>query len=242
MNREKLFEEFIQKCKERREFCGQGNPNGNILIIGKEPYRSKEIKKEEVEFQRQLLINYNLCRNKAERDAPRIKDKNPTWANYQRLIDPSPDRDPNVRDFEKKAFTTELNTMFRPKATLDAETIENIKKRLLFFKESDFIQSFLVVILACGNFISNDEERGFLINNTFGVEYDIDKDSTGKPKGEHKDIYKSGHWFYTHHSKNGEKLVIHTRQLSNLFDYQIIDHMASVIKDHLDHLEKLGKI
>ena len=41
MDREELFEVFIQECKERGEICGQGNPNGNILIIGKEPYSSK---------------------------------------------------------------------------------------------------------------------------------------------------------------------------------------------------------
>lgn len=242
MDREVLFEKFIKECKERGEICGQGNPNGNILIIGKEPYSSKEIKKEDDEFLRRLLGNYDLCQNKAERDAPRTRNRNPTWANYQRLINPSPNLNPNVRDFEKKAFTTELNTMFRPKAAFDAETIENLKKRLLFFKDSSFIQSFPVVILACGNFISNDEERGFLINNTFDVRYDIENDSTGKPKGEHKDKYKSGHWFYTHHSENGEKLVIHTRQLSNLRDYQLIDDMATVVKEHLDHLEKLGKL
>ena len=40
MDREKLFEDFLTQCKSksREEICGQGNPNADILIIGKEPY------------------------------------------------------------------------------------------------------------------------------------------------------------------------------------------------------------
>ena len=160
-----------------------------------------------------------------------------TWRNYQKLIEQIFSQkilNPKVFSFEECAFTTELNTVFRPQAVLDEETIKNIKKRLAFFKDSSFIKNFPVIILACGNFISNNEECGFLINNTFGVKYDIETGSQDKPNGEHKDKYKSGHWFYTHHSDDGKKLVIHTRQLSNLFDYRIIDDMASIIRDHLN--------
>ena len=139
---------------------------------------------------------------------------------------------PALFDFEKYAFTTEINTIFRPKAVLDAETRNNIDKRLCFFKDSEFINSFPVIILACNNFISNDKESGFLINNTFGVKFD------GKERGEHKEKTR-GHWFYTHHSDNGEKLVIHTRQLSFLFDYSLLEHISDEIKEHL---RKLGLI
>ena len=241
MDREKLFDEYIEECKKRKEWCGQGNPNANILIIGKEPYNNYLITNQG-EIQRKLQFQYNLCRNRNYGKGGR--DNNSTWRNYQKLIEqifPKKIFNPKVFSFEKCAFTTELNTVFRPKAVLDEETTKNINKRLAFFKDSSFINRFPVIVLACGNFISNDEESGFLINNTFDVRYDIEKDSTGKPKGEHKEKYKSGHWFYTHHSENGKKLVIHTRQLSNLRDYQLIDDMATVIKEHLDYIEKLGK-
>lgn len=242
MDREEQFKEFIEECRNRNEWCGQGNPDANILIIGKEPYNDVLIT-EQGEIQRKLQLQYDLCMNRNYGRG--VRDNNSTWRNYQKLIElifPQKIFNPNVFSFEECAFTTELNTIFRPQATLDDETIRNIKQRLLFFRDSKYVNSFPVVILACGNFISNDEERGFLINNTFGVEYDIESDSKGKPRGEHKDDYKSGHWFYTHHGDNCKKLVIHTRQLSNLFDYSLLKDIATVIRNHFDHLTKLGLI
>jgi hypothetical protein len=41
---------------------------------------------------------------------------------------------------------------------------------------------------------------------------------------------------------NQNRLVIHTRQLSNGVSYEMIDKMAQIIKDHLDHLKELGLI
>ena len=233
MDREELFEKFLKECKIRRKWSGQGNPNADILIIGKEPYNADLIT-DEVKIQEKLQTQEDICRSgygEAPRDA-----KNPTWYNYQKLIEEvyknRREFNPKLFDFEKYAFTTELNTTFRPKAVLDAKTRNNINERLLFFKESKFIKSFPVIVLACNNFISNDKKRGFLINNTFGVKYD------GDSRGKHKD-YTRGHWFFTHHSDNGEKLVIHTRQLSFLFDVSFIKDMAEVIRDHL---AKLGLI
>lgn len=233
MDRERLFEKFLEECKNRNEWCGQGNPNADILIIGKEPHNDYFVT-DQKEIQKRLQNQDDICRS-GFGEAPRNK-KNPTWSNYQKMIEEvygqKREFNPELFDFEKYAFTTELNTMFRPKAVLDAETKRNINERLRFFKDSEFIKSFRVIILACNNFISNDKERGFLINNTFGVKFD------GKPSGEHKENTR-GHWFYTHHSDDGEKLVIHTRQLSFLFDYSLLEHMANEIRDHLT---KLGLI
>ena len=241
MNREKLFEEFLRECKNREKWSGQGNPNADILIIGKEPYNEVLITDNE-KIQEKLDTQEAICRSK-NFGAAIFDKKNKTWCNYQMLIEnvyrPEREFKPGLFDFEKYAFTTELNTIFRPKAVLDAETRKSINERLCFFKNSEFIKSFPVIILACGNFIPNDEKKGFLINTTFGVNYDIEPDSKGKPRGEHKDDYKSGHWFYTHHGDNGRKLVIHTRQLSFLFDKSFIKDMAKEIRDHL---KKLGLI
>ena len=243
MDREKLFEDFLEECKNRREWSGQGNPNADILIVGKEPHNNDLIT-DQKEIQEKLEKQEAICRSNNFGVATYDKT-NKTWCNYQMLIEkvygPQRKFNPGLFDFEKYAFTTELNTIFRPKAVLDAETRNNINERLCFFKDSEFIQSFPVIILACGNFISNDEEKGFLINTTFGVEYDLKPDLKGKPMGEHKYTTR-GHWFYTHHGEYGKKLVIHTRQLSFLFDNSFIKDMASVIIDHLDYLAKLGLI
>ena len=239
MDRTNLFEEFLAECKNRKEWSGQGNPNADILIIGKEPHNSDLITDVE-EIIKRLQEQEDICRN-GFGEAPR-DSQNPTWCNYQMLVEniygSQREFNPGLFDFEKYAFTTELNTIFRPKAVLDEETKSNINKRLRFFKDSEFINSFPVIILACNDFISNDKERGFIINDTFGVKFDDELDSNGKPKGKHEEETR-GHWFYTHHGDNGKKLVIHTRQLSRLSDPFLIKHMANEIRVHL---KKLGLI
>ena len=55
MDREKvLFEKFLEDCKNRKECCGQGNPNADILIIGKEPHNDYFVSDEE-EITKRLL-------------------------------------------------------------------------------------------------------------------------------------------------------------------------------------------
>lgn len=241
MDREKLFEAFINECEKRGEICGQGNPNADILLIGQEPYNEKELRGEDL--QEYLRNKYKDCRDPYRRlFVHPSKGLSPTWRNYQRLIEKVYPKKPNhfnTVDFEVHAFTTELNKIPRPNKCFDEETQENVRRRLSFFKESDFIKNFNIIILACGNYITNNEEQGYLINDTFGVEFDIKTGKYDKPIGDHKDGYKSGHWFFTHHSYDGKKLVIHTRQLSNLYDYRIIDDMVVEINGHL---KKLGII
>ncbi len=233
MNREKLFEEFINECENEKEpltFCGQGNPNANILIIGKESTDTSEAL---------IRDKIRLCRDKKNRDAPRdINPQNKTWVYYQRLLDEIFHRKsdcPDKWDFEKFAFTTEMNNIPSKHSCFKKEIKDGINKRLEFFKDSEFIQSFPVVILACSDYIKNDEKNGYQNNNTFGVEFDNEPNNDGSPKGEHKKEYSKGFWFYTHHSKDKQKLVIHTVQLSQIQDKMIKD-MATVIREHLQSL------
>lgn len=225
MDREKLFEEFINECeKEPLTLCGQGNPNVDILIIGKESTDISE---------KSLVQNIERCRNKMERDAPRpINPKNKTWANYQYLLDEIYQRKSDYDDkwdFEKYAFTTELSSTPR-KNSKYSEAKSSIQDRLRFFEKSKFIQDFPVIVLACGGYIrNNDKVRE--IDDTFHVTFSKRYD------------YSTGNWFCTHYDDtNPKRIVIHTRQLSNGVSYEMIDKMASVIRDHLDHLKKLGLI
>lgn len=231
MNREKLFENYINECdKTPKKYCGQGNPNADILIIGKESTDTSE------SF---IYDKIRLCRDKKNRDAPRsIDPKNKTWANYQELIDEIYNRnsdDSEKWDFEKYAFTSELSSIPRKQSNY-SEAKSSIQDRLRFFEKSKFIQSFPVVILACGSYIrNNDNVRE--IDDTFHVTFLRRYDN------------KKGIWFCTHYDDINapRKLVIHTRQFSlrymNHEDREwLINDMATVIRDHLDHLKKLGLI
>lgn len=226
MDREKLFEEFLEECKKNNQICGQGNPNADIIIIGKESTDTNE---------NLIREKIRLCRDKKHRDAPRpIDPMNKTWFYYQKLFDEIYHRKsdyPDKWDFEKLAFTTEMNNIPSKHSCLTKEIKDGINKRLKFFKDSDFIQSFPVIILACSNYISNDETNGFRINETFNVKYDDEIGEDGHQKGEHK--YSKGFWFYTHHSEEKQKLVIHTVQLSQIQE-KMIEDMAKVIRKHLN--------
>lgn len=85
MNRENIFDDYLERCLKREEFCGQGNPNSDILIIGKEPYCKIECNEDENRNKRKE--NYVLCKDLNRRDAPRDGKQSPTWLNYQYLID-----------------------------------------------------------------------------------------------------------------------------------------------------------
>lgn len=243
MDIEKLFDEFVNECKETQQICGQGEFRANILLIGQEPYRKHEMEGEELK--NHLSKNYSECRNHSCCYTHESKDLSPTWKNYQKLIDliyPDKPKNKGVIDFEKYAFTTELNSVPRPHKKLDSQTKNNIKDRLALFKKSKFIQSFPVIILACGGYIKNiGEGTDRQIDNTFGVEFDEE------PNGRYKS--KQGKlWFTKHHSKSDErKLVIHTWQFSlghitREEKEWFMSEMATIIKEHLDHLKNLGLI
>ena len=128
--------------------------------------------------------------------------------------------------------------MPRPKSNYNLAK-ETILKRLDFFKNSDFIQSFPVLILACGPYIKNiGEGENRQIDNTFGVEYDGDE--IGRCSKENRKEYNIGNWFYTHHNKidtkyfkAGEKLVIHTRQLSGAINKELFRDIGKKVHEHL---------
>ena len=223
MDREVLFEKFINECaNEPLKFCGQGNPNADILIIGKESTDTREDA---------LIRKIKLCRDKKDRDAPRpIDPKNKTWANYQELLDEIYCRKSEYVDkwdFEKFAFTTELSSTSRKQSNY-REAKPFIQDRLRCFEKSKFIKSFPVVILACGGYIKNDDKVRE-IDNTFHVEFCKEYGSK-----------ESKNRFWTHiDKKDPRKLVIHTRQFSNGISKDLIKEMASVIREHLS---KLGLI
>ena len=257
MDRENKFEEFLEKCKKENQICGAGNPYAHILLVGQEHYAEKPITND-TEWKEYLDKNYDYCSitnnpwvKKDENDNRWRNCQNPskTWCYYQQLINKALPKRLNrsgkqIQDFEFDAFTTELNNEAKPSSRVNGkeerkQLRERIEARLKVFEESDFIKNFPVIVLACGDYVTNSVERGVTqINDTFGVEFD------GELKGRHKSE-KGKLWFTTHHSKDKQRLVIHTRQFSlrytNKEDREwLVNEMSKVIKEHLDHLEKLG--
>lgn len=239
MDREKLFKEFIEECKKNNQICGAGNPNAHILLVGQEHYAKKRIDNDK-QWKEYLEENYGYC---SVDNNPWIKiDENDnrwryyqnpskTWYYYQQLINNALPKRINrsgraVRDFEFDAFTTELNNEAKPSSIVNGKEEREklrgrVEARLKVFEHSDFIKSFPVIILACGGYLRNNDKIRE-IDDTFHVTFSERFD------------FSKGNWFCTHYDDtNPNRLVIHTRQLSNGVSGDMIDEMAKVVYAHL---------
>ena len=218
-----LFREFAEACRRKNFIIGQGNPEAKILFIGKEPSRNVTN-----DYTFECLDELN---GKTFEDLWQVHDKGSegaTWSKYQKTIDrvyPERKHTAGKLDFEEMAFCTEMNNVCSlHTATADKSTIAD-KRRL--FHESGFIQSFPIVILACGDYIINQGDNR-QIDDTFGVEYHQEAFPNRRPN----------YWIHYAKDSNKPKLVIHTRQLSgplsNEFVFSIGDTIREFLMEHND--------
>lgn len=237
--RRKLFEDFVEACNKNKFIIGQGNPLSNILFIGREPYpkdvdaekmheqyieRNRKHTEECINAQNGKVFE-NLWGIHSKKD---VHGEGATWSKYQKIVDKVYDRhnDRGMIDFEEKAFCTELNNVCASKSKDASKT--SVPLKLQLFKESDFIQSFPVVILACGNYIVNHGENR-QIDDTFGVHYV----EPINPK------VKQGFWVHERNDYNNPKLVIHTRQLSGAITNELLQSIGGKIRGFLESIGRL---
>ena len=238
--RMQAFDGYVKVCDSKKygeiQLVGQGNPKADILLVGMEPAIDPGMKSiEEV-----IQTNVNHFKNEGSfyDIRPRADFKgNHTWKVYQKLIDyiryGHPKYEPEL-DFEKDVFTTEMNNWVSKRKAIKSNNRDlfdaKLAQRRRLFKESAFIQDFPVVILACGDYIINYGDTR-QIDDTFGVKF-IKEEITKSPKG---NLFK----FWYHESKDGKRIVIHTRQLSSALPNSILELMAKVIKAHLEKVKHL---
>ena len=127
-------------------------------------------------------------------------------------------------DFLENVFTTEINDA--PNKNTSTADKSKLNERKLLFKESDFIQNFPVVVLACSNYIKTNIEFNE-IEDIFGVKH---KDEF------RKECYNKTNWFFSHYNEDKTKLVIHTRQLSADVKSDLLKDMGEEIREHLGKL------
>lgn len=231
------FMEFVDKDvvhDGKKSYVGIGNPNSKILLVGKEAAKSKN---GEINHSNENANNWCVQIANGEKEIMeydvhenhelRLGWGKNTWSKYQNLIE-------EIRgekskrfyvDFLKYSFTTEINNS-ASKRTATADK-SSLVWRMNMFKESAFIQSFPVVILACSNYFTNND-RVREIDDVFGVTY------AGHDKKKY--WYDPSNWFYLHYNNDQSKLVIHTRQLSANVSNSLIEEMAIIIRCHLKKL------
>ena len=236
--RMQAFEEFVKVCNSTKygevQLVGQGNPQSDILLVGMEPAIDlKENTPEDV-----IRINAEHCKNTENYGGTRQRTDfkgNHTWIVYQKLIDyiryGSPQNEP-ILDFEKYAFTTEMNNWVSKNKAINSGNRdlfeEKLAQRRKLFKESAFIQDFPVVILGCSDYIINFNNVR-QIDDTFDVKFIKEYEVKTQKDASYK--------FWTHNSSDGKRLVIHTRQLSGAIPDIFLESMAKVIKEHLEKVK-----
>lgn len=250
MNKTTDFLKMLEEAKKYNiNYIGTGNPESEILIIAKEPAFEKENEERMNEFNNNLKY-WERDKDKTLWDIP-MRDFNfyspicpfkgqyhkidnynnfgtsKTWFNYQKLHNYIFGTSYDRINFHKNIFTTEMNSSPSTK-TKDADK-SSIKNRKEFIAESEFLQSFPVVILDGVGYYEISEYKNE-IEEIFGVSFieNLSKEDK-QPVWIHKD------------GKNS-KLVINTYQMSFNVSENRLKLMGKIIKDFLNEINKDIKV
>lgn len=233
------FKEFVKKGVVNKYHVGTGNPNAQILYIGKESAIAddnhegrKWYDKNATDWQNHIenntceILSYPISEDHVFR-REKSWGKN-TWSKYQKLTDHIFEKEekPHHIDFLKNVFTTEINDA--PNKNTSTANKSKLNERKSLLKESDFIQNFPVVVLACSNYIKNNDDLRE-IDEIFGVKYEAEFP---------KKVYNKTNWFFSHYNEDRTKLVIHTRQLSADVKADLLNDIGEAIRGHLNKLSK----
>lgn len=241
MDYSKEFRDLIACTKDTEDFIGYGNPNAKILIIGKE--EGFDIKKEENNIiynqaskgnwkgWEEVIGNPSITPDSIPvwKDSGKFCPLYPwkgddlpkgTWTNYQELINRLyREADAGkMTTFHQYAFITEFND--RPSKTSkrkDSKVQERITHRCENVLNHPFYKSFPIVIAACGHYVRD---------------YNINLEELFNQKHiEFKPVKKSA-WLNIH--KKDNRILIHTRQLSNSFSPELIKCIADYCKPYIE--------
>ncbi|RRJ91579.1 hypothetical protein EG240_05110 [Paenimyroides tangerinum] len=236
----KAFKKFVENGIKNEYHIGTGNPNARILFIGKESAISND-RKDEINLYNKnakewiehinnstcQILNYSITKEHIFR-INKSWGKN-TWSKYQKLTNRIFEKSeiPYHIDFLENVFTTEINDS--PDKRTSTANKSKLNERKLLFKESEFIQNFPVVVLACSNYIKNNENKSE-IEEIFEVKFN--EDFPNKK-------YNKTNWFYSHYNEDKTKLVIHTRQLSADVKRELLNDIGDLIKEHLKKIDSI---
>ena len=252
------FKQVVQYCKENNLFVGYGNPNGKVLVIGKEAaHIGKEETTENLEKKKEELFQSNvsqweqiLSTNEVPNyDGERpISHENPLYAYGNQF---------NKRDIRKEGkpynggtSSTYLNyEKLYEQLFLQDEKLEkiNFQKEFFITEFSDYPTK--------ESYKNEDiealrkqsiEERKPLFALPFFKEFPIVIVAAGDyPYLYHIDLEKTfdvifkkeikvgRDRYFLHFSKDNKRILIHTRQLSNSFSGELIVAIANEAKKFL---------
>ncbi|MBO4587597.1 MAG: hypothetical protein J5711_01675 [Bacteroidales bacterium] len=223
-----LFRNLLQSNPD--QYIGYGNPTADVCFVGKEATGMMPL-------QCGLgSTNYWLTslpiffdRNKEDNPGDPIWKEGHTWNKYQKLHDaifPELAAKPGTMNFEQRVFITEMSAT-PAMTTAEGKSAAGFEEQLAMRKRSFFshpyFKEFKVIVLACSDYIVNFGDRRE-IDSLFDVTFDTDD-------GAHEIGPQNSFW--VHHNATGDRMVIHTRQLSGAVSDKLLEEMGRVIREHL---------
>ncbi len=221
----------LLKCNPD-QYIGYGNPTAKICFVGKETTGCMPFLQCELGSTNYWLTSLPMFFGRDKSDDPNnsIWKEGHTWNKYQKLYDaifPERKAMPDTINFEQSVFITEMSA--KPAVTTAAgRKADGFDEQLAHRKQSFFahpyFKEFKVIVLACSDYIVNFGDRRE-IDTLFDVTFDTED-------GAHEVGPQNSFW--THHSHDGKRLVIHTRQLSGAVSDKLLYEMGKVIREHLE--------
>ena len=212
------------------QYIGYGNPNADICFVGKEATGMLPLQcglGSATYWMTSLPMFFDRIKTDNPNDS--IWKEGHTWNKYQKLYDaifPENAAKPGTMNFEQHVFVTEMSatpaaTTAEGKGTLGFEGQLALRKQKFF--THPYFKDFKVIVLACSDYIVNFGDRRE-IDSLFEVTFDING-------GAHEVGPQNAFW--VHHSADGKRMVIHTRQLSGAVSDKLLEEMGAVIRQHL---------
>ena len=253
------FKQVVQYCKENNLFVGYGNPNGKVLVIGKEAaHIGKEETTENLEKKKEELFQSNvsqwehiLSTNEVPNyDGERpISHENPLYAYGNQF---------NKKDIRKEGkpynggtSDTYLNyEKLYEQLFLQGEKLEkiNFQKEFFITEFSDYPtkESYKNEDIEALRKQSIEERKPLfalpffkefpiviVAAGDYPEKYNFDMQQTFDVQWEGKTIEVGKYWYNLHFSKDNKRILIHTRQLSNSFSRELILAIANEAKKFL---------
>lgn len=216
------FKKLVEVSSDE-SYIGRGNPNSKILFVGKEYSKPNENSEFDAKYWKEKISKNESVYLTHKKEV----GEGHTWNKYQNLHDYIFEKSKtDMFNFEELIFTTEMSEIPQ-KNTRTASTnpifLPKLIKRKQDFFKSAYIQNFPVIVLACSDYIKNNDEIRE-IDDIFGVHYRDEYE---------KKIYTKSNWYYSHYNDDKTKLVIHTRQLSTNVMDELLEDMGKLIRQHL---------
>ena len=252
------FKQVVQYCKENNLFVGYGNPNGKVLVIGKEAaHIGKEETTENLEKKKEELFQSNvsqwehiLSTNEVPNyDGERpISHENPLYAYGNQF---------NKKDVRKEGKPYNggtSSTYLNYEKLYEQLFLQGEKLKKINFQKEFFITEFSDYPTK-ESYNNEDiealrkqsiEERKPLFAMPFFKEFPIVIVAAGNYPSRYQidleqtfDVVYKGEIevrkdrYFLHFSKDNKRILIHTRQLSNSFSRELIPAIANEAKKFL---------